>query len=253
MDNANSREYLDKILTSVLENMRRTVQAPSVQASEIPGKSIAMHDDEEAEEDDLDEDLHPDARKTQRRSDKRVEGNGELDDSDDEDEAGMPSRLPGREMRRARMNYRGIMDVAQDSGVETGSVGTPAQGSSIPDDDMNLDTENPSPQQNGSAAVSGVHTPAANGDEDVTMGDAEAISANGTGPEPPAASAAEDEEAVAATNEAEASEVQDKMQAEDNAIRAEEEGRLEKDLENAEGEAKAAEVEKKEKTKTPEP
>ncbi|RMZ82372.1 hypothetical protein DV737_g2126, partial [Chaetothyriales sp. CBS 132003] len=186
MDNANSREYLSKILDAVLDNMRRTVQVPSVQQTDIPGKSLAMDDDEEAELDDLDDDLKPDARKTRRRNDKHVEHNGEFydGDSDEEmDEAGKPNRLPGRNVARARANYRGIMDVGgQDSGIETGSAsGTPQHGSSLPDDEMEVDREtgngNASPaQQNGSAAASGAQSPGpepAAADEDVTMEDAE--------------------------------------------------------------------------------
>ncbi|RMZ90509.1 hypothetical protein DV736_g2278, partial [Chaetothyriales sp. CBS 134916] len=183
MDNANSREYLSKILDAVLDNMRRTVQVPSVQQTEIPGKSLAMDEDEEAELDDLDEDLKPDARKTQRRNDKHVEQNSEFydGDSDEEmDEGGKPSRLPGRNVARARANYRGIMDVGgQDSGIETGSAsGTPQHGSSLPDDEMDVDREtaNASPtQQNGSAPASGAQSPGPRPvtDEDVTMEDAE--------------------------------------------------------------------------------
>ena len=252
MDNANSREYLQKILDSVLENMRRTVQAPSVQQTDIPGKSLGMDDDEEAEMDDLDDDMNPDTRKTQHRSDKHIEHNGELEDSDDDmDEAGRPTRLPGRNHARARMNYRGIMDVGQDSGVETGSgMGTPQQGSSLPDDDMNMDpadTENPSPaQQNGSAAMSGAQSPApAANDEDVTMGDAEP--ANGTTeevegaplspPPEPVASAAEAIEAAVSASAIENEAVLEEMKAEDAAIKAEEEGRMEREIVNAEGEA----------------
>ncbi|RMD43831.1 hypothetical protein DV735_g1351, partial [Chaetothyriales sp. CBS 134920] len=180
MDNANSREYLSKILDAVLDNMRRTVQAPSVQQTEIPGKSLATDEDEEAELDDLDEDLKPDVRKTQRRNDKHVEHNGELYDSDEEmDDAAKPSELPGRNAARARANYRGIMDVGgQDSGIETGSAsGTPQHGSSLPDDEMEVDREigNGSPaQQNGSVEVSRRESAAPEPaiDEDVTMEDA---------------------------------------------------------------------------------
>jgi histone deacetylase 1/2 len=195
MDNANSKEYLDKILTQVLENMKRTAHAPSVQMTDIPRDSLGMNDDEEAALDDLDEDENSDKRHTQRRSDKYVQKNGELSDSEDEemdiDGDGRPS---ASRKRRIAQNYRHIMDVGgNDSGVETGSgLGTPQHASSVPDDaadEMNVDDEperpgqpTPSPQNgeqvNGSAAVSGPQSPAhvqavASHDEDVEMGDAD--------------------------------------------------------------------------------
>lgn len=184
MDNANSREYLEKILSQVLENMKRTAHAPSVQMTDVPRDSLGLNDDDEAALDDLDEDENPDKRHTQRRSDKYVQKNGEHSDSEDED----PDERQGRR-RRVQANFRHIMDVgANDSGVETGSaVGTPMQGSSIPDDadEMNIDSveqpiASPSPPDeptNGSAAVSTAPSPvqphaAENGDvemEDVDV------------------------------------------------------------------------------------
>lgn len=183
MDNANSREYLEKILSQVLENMKRTAHAPSVQMTDVPRDSLGLNDDDEAALDDLDEDENPDKRHTQRRSDKYVQKNGELSDSEDED----PDERQGRR-RRVQANFRHIMDVgANDSGVETGSgVGTPMQGSSVPDDadEMNIDSveqpvASPSPANgpaNGSAAVSNPqspsHPPAAD-DGDIEMEDAD--------------------------------------------------------------------------------
>jgi histone deacetylase 1/2 len=150
MDNANSREYLDKILIQVLENMRRTAHAPSVQHIDVPRESLGMNDDDEAALDDFDEDMNADNRTSQRKSDKYVEKNGELSDSDDDDEVGAPSRLPGRDMRRARMNYRNLLDVGADSGVETGSgVGTPLQGTSLPDEDDEALSGSPASQASG--------------------------------------------------------------------------------------------------------
>jgi len=167
MDNANSREYLEKILAQVLENMKRTAHAPSVQMTDVPRDSLGLNDDDEAAMDDLDEDENPDKRHTQRRSDKYVQKNGELSDSEDED----PDERQGRR-RRVQANFRHILDIgANDSGVETGSgVGTPMQGSSVPDDadEMNIDSvEQPAPTPspmnghvNGSAPISNSQSPA---------------------------------------------------------------------------------------------
>ena len=269
MDNANSREYLDKILTQVLENMKRTIHAPSVQMQDVPRESLGMNDDEEAALDDLDEDMNGDKRSTQRRSDKFVEKNGELSDSEDEGMDGDGGERMPREKRRNRLNYRNIMDVGgNDSGVDSG-MGTPLQGSSLPDDndEMNLDpttldteagTPNPVEVTNGSAAVSGQQSPipAAINDDDVTMDDADAQVPQ---TEPSAAAAALQQETppesppqpsalvdpppnvAAATNrlaDEETTQIKAEMDAEDKAVAAEEEGRMEREVENAAAEAR---------------
>lgn len=192
MDNANSKEYLEKILAQVLENMKQTAHAPSVQLTDIPRNSLGLNDDDEAGLDDLDDDEHPDKRSTQRRRDKYIQKNGELSDSEDED----PEERQAAQRRRVQANYRHIMDVgANDSGVETGSAaGTPMQGSSLPDDadEMNIDSvgntnQPPSPANepanqptNGSVPVSEPPSPAPAApveDVDVEMEDADAGSA----------------------------------------------------------------------------
>lgn len=187
MDNANSREYLEKILTQVLGNMRRTVHAPSVQMTDVPRESLGMNDDDEAALDDLDEDENPDKRITEHKADKYTEKNGELSDSEDEEMEGMNGR-PSSRKRRVMQNYRHITDVGgNDSGVETGSgMGTPQQGSSLPDDadEMNVDETDDKVAQtpslsnevvNGSAAVSVPPSPVPvqPEDGDVEMGEAD--------------------------------------------------------------------------------
>ena len=85
MDNANTPEYLEKIKIQVIENLKRTAFAPSVQMTDVPRDPEGMNDEADAELDDADEDENPDARYTKRRWDKYVEKEGELSDSDDED------------------------------------------------------------------------------------------------------------------------------------------------------------------------
>lgn len=303
MDNANSKEYLEKILTQVLENMKRTAHAPSVQMTDVPRDSLGMNDDDEAALDDLDDDENPDTRITQRKADKYVEKNGELSDSEDEDMDDLNG--PNRK-RRLQLNYRRIMDVGgNDSGVETGSgVGTPLQGSSLPDDadDMNVDELNdkieqtPSPRDediDDSAAVSGFQSPnpPPGDDGDIEMGEADAdddVPANATEaqstgdnstitvappvqqrtppasppqpqtseqPEPATTTASGPETSpvdpttitIAATSTTEpeatgatAAEVAIKQEVagDDEAARAQEEGRTEREAANAEGEAR---------------
>ena len=88
MENANSREYLEKIKIQVLENLRQTAHAPSVQSTVIPGATIFGGTEEDDDiEADLDEDENPDVRMTEHRWDKKVTRDDELDESEDEAEA----------------------------------------------------------------------------------------------------------------------------------------------------------------------
>jgi len=154
--------------------------------TDVPRDSMGgMNDDDEAALDDLDEDENSDRRLTQRRFDKRVEKNGELSDSEDEDmnEANGIRKQPSTKKRRAILNYRHIMDV-NDSGLDSG-VGTPLAGSSLPDvdEDTNMDeaapeepgrgTPSPAHVTNGSTNASGMQSPQVPPDDDVTMGDAD--------------------------------------------------------------------------------
>ncbi|KIW18633.1 histone deacetylase RPD3 [Exophiala spinifera] len=196
MDNANSREYLEKILVQVLDNLKRTAHAPSVQMTDVPRESLGMNDDDEAALDDLDEDQTGDIRMSQRRADKYVEKNGELSDSDEEVVEDSNGRHTNRK-RRIMQNYRHIMDVGNDSGLDTGSgVDTPQQDSSLPGDEMNVDEnlndeireilgEGPVPA-NGSVVASKSPSPPAvdTADGDIEMGeaDAEPATTNSTQP-----------------------------------------------------------------------
>lgn len=86
MENSNSREYLEKITAAVVDNLRQTGPAPSVQMQDVPRKPFGgMTDEEEAELDDLDEDENKDTRMTEHRWDKRVQHDAEYEASDDED------------------------------------------------------------------------------------------------------------------------------------------------------------------------
>jgi histone deacetylase 1/2 len=85
--NKNSRAYLDKITTTILENLKQVAVAPSVQMSEIPRQSLGMTDEEEAELHDLDEDKNKDVRITQLQRDEMiVDEDGYVSDSEGEDD-----------------------------------------------------------------------------------------------------------------------------------------------------------------------
>lgn len=173
MDNANSRDYLDKIRVQVLENVRRTMFAPSVQLTDVPRDSMAMNDEDEAEMDDLDEDQNPDKRNTQHRFDKYVEKSGELSDSDDEElnEANGVRKQPGVRKRRNRLDYRNLTDYNGDSAITSGA-GTPQAASSLPDNDVEdelMDDVDVAAQANGVAAT----TAAQPNQESIPDGDVE--------------------------------------------------------------------------------
>ncbi|KAK8251123.1 histone deacetylase RpdA/Rpd3 [Phyllosticta capitalensis] len=120
MDNANSPEYLDKIRSQVIENIKRTAFAPSVQMTDVPRSPLMPGMDDEAEDEmnDLDEDENPDVRYTQHRWDKRVEKEGELSESEDEGENERQGvrKQPGK---KRRMNIMDYPNAHADDGNET--------------------------------------------------------------------------------------------------------------------------------------
>lgn len=136
MDNANTKEYLDKIRNQVVENLKRTAFAPSVQMTDVPRNPILDGMDDEADDvmDDLDEDENKDKRFTQRRFDQYTEKVGELSDSEDEEEnaANGVRRQPGAIRRRNQVNYRNL---EPDSGLDSG-MATPQDASSAADGEV---------------------------------------------------------------------------------------------------------------------
>lgn len=126
MENANSIDYLEKIKVQVIENLKKTTFAPSVQMQDVPREPMGgMTEEEEAELDDMDEDENKDSRHTQRRWDARVARDDELDESDDEEERRISHMngvrtQNGTKKRRNIMDYQNpnaVSDVEMDSGV----------------------------------------------------------------------------------------------------------------------------------------
>lgn len=114
MDNANSQEYLQKIKIQVIENLKRTTFAPSVQMTEVPRDPMGYDDEGDAELDDLDQDENPDSRFTKRQWDKYVEKDGELSDSEDEE---MNEENGVRKQPNAPKRRRNMMDFQNDNAV----------------------------------------------------------------------------------------------------------------------------------------
>lgn len=130
MDNANSIDYLEKIKIQVIENLKKTTFAPSVQMQDVPRDALGgMTEEEEAELDDLDDDENKDVRNTQRKLDIRRARDDEFEDSDeegDENDYGL-HKANGERKSRNIMSYQmagnEVSDVDMDSGVQTPQVG----------------------------------------------------------------------------------------------------------------------------------
>ncbi|KAI9673605.1 MAG: histone deacetylase [Caeruleum heppii] len=121
MDNANSKEYLEKIKIQVIENLKRTTFAPSVQMTDVPRDPEGMDDEADTMLDDLDEDENKDSRYSKRRWDNYVEKEGELSESEDEAEGERQGvrRQDGTVKRRNIMDYRNPAAPADDSAAGT--------------------------------------------------------------------------------------------------------------------------------------
>ncbi|OCK85011.1 hypothetical protein K432DRAFT_422138 [Lepidopterella palustris CBS 459.81] len=148
MDNANSPEYLDKIRGQVIENLKRTAFAPSVQMTDVPRSPFApgMDDDADDAMDDEDADNYPDVRYTQRDRDKYISKDGELSESEDEElDSNMGiRRQPGQRRRRNIMDYQNANAVADDYDISR--LGTPDVARSMNGDAASArGTKNPSP------------------------------------------------------------------------------------------------------------
>ncbi|KAK7207793.1 hypothetical protein BZA70DRAFT_272219 [Myxozyma melibiosi] len=102
MQNANSDEYLDRILQTVLENLSRTKFAPSVQMTDVPRDAPEEEPEEDTEE-------AKEARGgTQDAWDAHIQKDGELSDSEDEGEGGR------RDIRNYKDGGDDMMDLDDD-------------------------------------------------------------------------------------------------------------------------------------------
>ncbi|KAH9499938.1 Histone deacetylase 3 [Bulinus truncatus] len=72
-ENLNTRQYLDNIKTSVMENLKMLTAAPSVQMQDIPSDLLSLENTEEQD---------PDIRMSADDLDKRIEPNNEFYDGD---------------------------------------------------------------------------------------------------------------------------------------------------------------------------
>ncbi|KAI4962367.1 histone deacetylase [Alternaria arbusti] len=166
MENANSHDYLHKIKSAVIDNIRRTGK-PSVEAfTNIPdvpaGLTRATDSDAEDEDDDLDADENKDVRMTQRQRDQQIEHDGELyDASDDEDYKNSlgvreqpgtkkrrhitdfpnPNAAPEDDLDRMETNGESAVSTRQASAVAKSRTTTPAAGEQEADEDGDIDMD----------------------------------------------------------------------------------------------------------------
>jgi histone deacetylase 1/2 len=149
MENANSHDYLHKIKTAVIDNIRRTGK-PSVEAFlETPATAMlrGLESDDEDEEDDLEADMYPEKRMTQRQRDEQIEHSGEhYEPSDDEEykEGLGVRRQPGVKRRR------NIMDFQNPNAAQEDDDGRPLNGESS----GNGHLASPAPGQDGNSRAS---------------------------------------------------------------------------------------------------
>ena len=125
MDNANSQEYLQKIKVQVIENLKRTTFNPSVQMTDVPRDPEGMNDEADAEMDDLDDDENQDSRYTKRRWDKFVTKEGELSESEDEEENeanGVRKQPNAPKRRRNMMDFQNPAAAPDDRDGASGAV-----------------------------------------------------------------------------------------------------------------------------------
>ncbi|RKF59155.1 Histone deacetylase RPD3 [Golovinomyces cichoracearum] len=110
MENANSKEYLKKITDQVIENLKKTTFAPSVQLTEVPRTTILGGTEEDENiANDMDEDENKDVRTTKRQFDARVSRDDEFEESGDEREAFAAygiHRQTGANKRRNIMDHK---------------------------------------------------------------------------------------------------------------------------------------------------
>ncbi|GJJ09351.1 hypothetical protein Clacol_003573 [Clathrus columnatus] len=152
MEDFNNIEYLDRVKSIVLQNLKDLGGPPSVQMMPVPR---LPHDDEDSrEKEDL---VDPDERRPQVLRDKYVQPTGELDDSEDEDE------LNGSGVKSARKNRQNHKDKMIIDDIESTPTsitnGINGSGSAL----MDI-SEQSSNSTSATATVTATTTTTANGD-----------------------------------------------------------------------------------------
>ncbi|KAL2168894.1 hypothetical protein VTG60DRAFT_6729 [Thermothelomyces hinnuleus] len=195
MENANSPEYLEKIKIAVIENLKKTAHAPSVQMQDVPRQSMGMTDEQEAELNDRDEDENPDVRVTQRQWEKRVQRQDEFEESDDEDIARANGVYKANGRSRQETTFRNTTKDDDTMEIDSG-VATPPEPAAEPaadNDDTMID------ETMAEASTEAAQTEAPNPDASEKPADTEKAKTDGDGDiDMTEAAPAEDKEAETA-------------------------------------------------------
>ncbi|KAK6904867.1 histone deacetylase 1/2 [Kwoniella mangroviensis CBS 8886] len=111
-DDHNPSEYLDKIRTQVIENLRNLPHAPSVQMRQVPAQTISQAIGLTKDNDQVDPDDEIEIRLKKNMQEKQLHGGYSPQDSDDEDipmngdsdHDDSPYSIPGRNRRQGGLN-----------------------------------------------------------------------------------------------------------------------------------------------------
>jgi len=209
MDNANSPEYLERIKQTVFENLKATRAAPSVQMTEVPRRPMFMGDNDgdpdgegdvedlderEGRLDDEDDERNPDSRSTARKFDAKIEPEGELYDSDDEEEKeqyGVRPQTNGAKRRPGIMDHHNPY-APDENGINSGAgspIASAAVSANDDPDSMALDPPNALAQAANSAIAEDILEAKAeeNGGSGPTTAEGDAASTAAQNPPQPAA------------------------------------------------------------------
>ncbi len=110
MTNLNTGDYLDKVKTRLFENLRMLPHAPGVQVQAIPEDGIKMNVDDHDGAADGDTEQEKDERAPKSEKDKRIIGDNEYSDSEDEGPSG-----DGRKHKESHKNPRKKQKIANES------------------------------------------------------------------------------------------------------------------------------------------
>ncbi|CRK10002.1 hypothetical protein BN1708_009872 [Verticillium longisporum] len=182
MENSNSTEYLEKVKAALIDNLRHTAPAPSVQMQDVPRQPFGgMTEEEEAELNDLDKDENADTRMTQDRWDKRVQNDAEFEESEDEDMDAANGMTRPRGAKKRAFNDFSKGEEEANSTAPTPVNGTSAEETADPEptEDADVTIEKPAeedePVEKEAAAEKEAtpkeDQPAVDGDGDVGMDD----------------------------------------------------------------------------------
>lgn len=141
MTNLNTTDYLEKVKSRLFENLRMLPHAPGVQVQAIPEDGIKMDIDDQDGAPDTEE-AEKDERVPQSIKDKRIMGDNEYSDSEDEGPTG-----DGRRNRESHKNPR----KKQKTEVKAVESGEPVKEEKVEEKEKPAETATEKKEENGTA------------------------------------------------------------------------------------------------------